>query len=105
MKPFTPIAIFCCCFVNAIHRNWDGTFQSLTQNTRTSSNTWCLEECYEDELNQAVIRRVENITDIPDGNSEYWQFLKYEVGQVRVSFYIVVVRVQFRKLWFQISPH
>jgi prolyl 4-hydroxylase len=24
---------------------------------------------------------VENITDIPDSNSEYWQFLQYEVGQ------------------------
>ena len=40
-----------------------------------------MEECYEDELNQSVIRRVENITGIPDGNSEYWQFLEYYEGQ------------------------
>lgn len=32
-------------------------------------------------MNQNVLRTVENITGIPDSHSEYWQFLKYEVGQ------------------------
>lgn len=62
-------------------RNWDGTYQSVKQTSRTSANTWCVEDCWKDELNQGVLRRVENITGIPDANSEYWQFLKYEEGQ------------------------
>jgi prolyl 4-hydroxylase len=28
-------------------------------------------------MSQSVIRAVENITGIPDGNSEYWQLLQY----------------------------
>jgi 2OG-Fe(II) oxygenase superfamily len=62
-------------------RKFDGTYDSVKQDTRTSHNTWCVEECYNHTLNQNVIKRVENITDIPDTNSEYWQFLQYEVGQ------------------------
>jgi prolyl 4-hydroxylase len=53
----------------------------VIQETRTSSNAWCVEDCYKDELNQNVLRTVENITGIPENHSEYWQFLKYEVGQ------------------------
>jgi hypothetical protein len=62
-------------------RKFDGTFDSVTQNTRTSHNTWCLEECYEDEMHQNAIKVVENITNIPDSHSEYWQFLKYDQTQ------------------------
>jgi prolyl 4-hydroxylase len=53
----------------------------VKQETRTSANTWCVEDCYNDELNQNVLRTVENVTGIPDNHSEYWQLLKYEVGQ------------------------
>lgn len=60
---------------------YDGTLESLKHDTRTSHNTWCLDECYDDEINQAVISNVENITGIPDGNSEYWQLLQYKETQ------------------------
>jgi prolyl 4-hydroxylase len=62
-------------------RKFDGTFASKTQDTRTSHNTWCLDECYNHTAHQDTIKRVENITGIPDTNSEYWQFLQYQEGQ------------------------
>ena len=62
-------------------KKFDGTFDAVTQNSRTSHNTWCLDECFEDETNQNVLRNVENITGIPDTNSEYWQLLQYEETQ------------------------
>ena len=43
---------------------------------RTSTNAWCVEDCYEDNTTQAVIKRLENITGIPDTNSEYLQLLR-----------------------------
>jgi hypothetical protein len=75
-------------------RKFDGTYDSIKQNTRTSHNTWCVEECYQDERNQNVIKRVENITGIPDTNSEYWQFLQYEVGQ----FYAVSISTHVKNM-------
>ena len=62
-------------------KKFDGTFDAKIQDTRTSHNAWCLEECYRDETNQSVLRNVENITGIPDTNSEYWQLLRYEETQ------------------------
>lgn len=43
---------------------------------RTSTNAWCVEDCFEDNTTQAVIKRLENITGIPDTNSEYLQLLR-----------------------------
>jgi len=60
---------------------FDGTFDEVEHDVRTSQNTWCLDECYEDEANQKVLQSVENITGIPDSNSEYWQLLQYEETQ------------------------
>jgi prolyl 4-hydroxylase len=40
-----------------------------------------LEECYDDALTKNVLTKIENLTGIPDANSEYLQLLKYEVGQ------------------------
>jgi prolyl 4-hydroxylase len=59
-------------------RKFDGTFHAHTSDTRTSSNAWCVEECFEDPTNQNILQTVENITGIPDANSEYWQLLEYE---------------------------
>ena len=67
--------------INSFFRKFDGTFDSTVGKDRTSHNTWCLEECYEDEVHQNVLRNVENITGIPDTNSEYWQLLQYEESQ------------------------
>ena len=62
-------------------KKFDGTFGGHTSDSRTSSNTWCLDECYDDPMTQQVVRTIENITGIPDENSEYLQLLEYEVGE------------------------
>lgn len=62
-------------------RKFDGTFDAAESKDRTSSNAWCVEECYRNEFHQRVLKVVENITGIPERNSEYWQLLKYEEGQ------------------------
>jgi prolyl 4-hydroxylase len=59
----------------------DGTFDSEVNDRRTSTNTWCHNECYEDEVAQRVIHRISNVTDIPEPNSESLQLLRYEPGQ------------------------
>ncbi|KAG7363693.1 2-oxyglutarate/Fe(II) oxygenase [Nitzschia inconspicua] len=62
-------------------KNFDGTYGDVKNDERTSSNAWCMDECYSHPLHQNVVQRVENITDISDANSEYWQLLQYQVGQ------------------------
>lgn len=62
-------------------RKFDGTFDSFESDDRTSSNTWCVDECYDDQRHQNVLKIVENITGIPEKNSEYWQLLHYQEGQ------------------------
>jgi prolyl 4-hydroxylase len=59
----------------------DGTYDKKVIKTRTSSNAWCFKECMEDELAQRVVQRIENITGIPERNSENLQLLRYENGQ------------------------
>jgi prolyl 4-hydroxylase len=49
--------------------------------SRTSSNTWCQEECYRHPVTKQILEKIENMTGIPDSNSEYLQLLKYEEGQ------------------------
>lgn len=60
---------------------FDGTFEEKQSKTRTSENTWCVDECMEDQLTQDVLKRIEHLTGVPDANSEHLQLLKYEVGQ------------------------
>lgn len=62
-------------------KKFDGTYDSHLSSGRTSSNTWCLDECYEHEVTKRVIEKIENITGIPDANSEYLQLLEYQEGQ------------------------
>lgn len=59
-------------------KNFDGTFEGVESDRRTSTNAWCVGECYNDTIHQSVLQVVENVTGIPENNSEYWQFLKYE---------------------------
>lgn len=42
---------------------------------------WCKGDCYEDPLVQKVVQRLADITDLPGGNSEWFQLVKYENGQ------------------------
>ena len=62
-------------------RNADGTYDKQVSNGRTSTNTWCKNECEEDPISQSVVKRVTNITNIPAQNNENLQLLKYEEGQ------------------------
>jgi prolyl 4-hydroxylase len=59
----------------------DGTFEQNVNSGRTSTNAWCLGECNEDPVAQRVIKRIENITGIPEVNSENLQLLRYENNQ------------------------
>lgn len=63
----------------------DGTFNSVISSSRTSSNAWCQYECYEDEVAKTVIGKIANLTNVPEENSEFLQFLKYNVGQYYVT--------------------
>jgi len=60
---------------------FDGTFEPLVHDARTSRNTWCVDKCFDDKNTQEVIRSVENVTGIADENSEFWQLLQYEETQ------------------------
>ena len=63
--------------------NTDGSYSSKVDSFRTSSNSWCLDDCMADHNAQAVVDRIESFTKIPQTNSESLQLLQYEEGQVR----------------------
>lgn len=51
-------------------------------NSRTSSNTWCSDSCYNHRSTREIAQRVEQLTyPIPEINTEHWQLLKYTTGQ------------------------
>jgi prolyl 4-hydroxylase len=60
---------------------FDGTFDSFVDEVRTSSNSWCENECYNDTVAKAVHDRIVNLTGVPEPNMEFLQLLHYEVGQ------------------------
>ena len=49
--------------------------------TRTSENSWCMEKCMADPIAQNVVNRIEQVTQIPQTNSESLQLLRYGEGQ------------------------
>ena len=59
----------------------DGTRQRITTQYRTSSNTWCENECYDDPLTQQVLNKIVNLTHIPEVNYEHLQLLQYKEGE------------------------
>jgi prolyl 4-hydroxylase len=59
----------------------DGTHDKYVNTGRTSTNAWCVNECYNDPLAQSVMQRIENITGIPETNSENLQLLRYDESQ------------------------
>ena len=60
---------------------FDGSFEENFNDGRTSLNAWCQHACYNDTAAKQVISRIEEITHIPETNSEYLHLLKYDVGQ------------------------
>jgi prolyl 4-hydroxylase len=59
----------------------DGTHLNVKSEGRTSTNAWCKDECEEDESTQAVNARLQEITGIPQINTENLQLLRYEPDQ------------------------
>jgi prolyl 4-hydroxylase len=63
-------------------RKPDGSYAGVQSSGRTSTNAWCTgDKCYKNATVQSILQRIENLTGIPDANSEYLQLLRYEVGQ------------------------
>jgi prolyl 4-hydroxylase len=62
-------------------QKFDGTHEPLINPDRTSTTAWCLDDCFDDPVTLAVRERIEELTGIPDANSEYLQLLRYEEGQ------------------------
>mmetsp|Transcript_12187 Transcript_12187/g.15932 ORF Transcript_12187/g.15932 Transcript_12187/m.15932 type:complete len:458 (+) Transcript_12187:116-1489(+) len=62
-------------------KKFDGTYDGKESTGRTSSNAWCVEDCWEHETTQRVHDRIQNLIEFPMGNYEYLQILKYEEGE------------------------
>jgi prolyl 4-hydroxylase len=62
-------------------RKFDGTYDDYANEDRTSTNAWCTDDCYNDEVAIRLHQRMENLTHIPEINYEYFQLLRYHVGQ------------------------
>ena len=62
-------------------KNFDGTFGSVQSPGRTSTNAWCQDACFDNPMTKQVLAKIENITGVPDDNSEFLQLLKYEKAQ------------------------
>lgn len=64
----------------------DGTLRRIESSSRTSENAWCNhEDCQNNEVVNNLIERIAELTMVPGINQEYFQVLKYEVGQYYVS--------------------
>lgn len=53
----------------------DGTYTSVQNSGRTSTNAWCNGICYEDPIARRVMDRISNITGTPELNSEHLQYV------------------------------
>ena len=58
----------------------DGSFVTHFMDLRTSYNSWC-GTCYDDPLGQAVLERIEDVTQIDKTNYNFLQMLRYRKGQ------------------------
>lgn len=53
----------------------------VTDAGRTSTNSWCNDECEQHPAVNYLIRKIQYLVNIPHDNFENFQVLKYEVGQ------------------------
>lgn len=63
------------------HLKADGSYTEEIHSTRTSTNSWCLDKCMQDPVAQDIVNRIEQVTLIPQTNSESLQMLRYDEGQ------------------------
>ena len=75
------IAVHPTCLQDVGSEKEDGSHATKTHSGRTSTNSWCVEECYEDPIARNIMQRIEDITGIPEANSENLQLLRYEKTQ------------------------
>lgn len=61
--------------------NVDGSAKYIEAEGRTSSNTFCSEDCDNDDIVKAVIQRMEDMTKLPKENHERLQLVKYDDGE------------------------
>ena len=61
--------------------NFDGTIIGVQSESRTSTNAWCVEDCYKNQTTQDILKRMEDLINVPETNYEYLQLLKYEKNQ------------------------
>jgi prolyl 4-hydroxylase len=54
----------------------NGSYGSVVSTGRTSSNAWCIEDCYKDPIATTVQHRLSELTMINERNSEYLQLLR-----------------------------
>jgi prolyl 4-hydroxylase len=59
----------------------DGTWEPTVIEGRTSRQAWCDDMCYKDPTVQSILKRLSDITNIPESYSDYLQLLRYEPGQ------------------------
>lgn len=64
---------------------FDGSYGAVESKSRTSSNAWCVDNCYEDDTSKVVSGTIENVTGLPEANYEYLQLLQYEETQFYAS--------------------
>jgi prolyl 4-hydroxylase len=60
---------------------FDGTFDGVTSEGRTSTNAWCWNACYEHKVTKQVTAKIERLLGIPERYYEHFQLLKYEEQQ------------------------
>ena len=62
---------------------FDGTTDNVETKDRTSTNAWCRSPgCLGDDTVQDVTNRISELVGIPETNSEHFQMLRYEQGQL-----------------------
>lgn len=69
------------------HHEWKDSYinpllcaDEITQ-VRTSSHSWCTDDCYNDKVVASIRQRIVDVTGIPFANFECLQLLKYDEGQ------------------------
>jgi len=62
----------------------EAQFEGIVSDARTSYTNWCVGNCWKKPVVQSIARKAENITMIPRQNSEFFQVLRYNVGQYYV---------------------
>jgi prolyl 4-hydroxylase len=58
-----------------------GEQAQTVSSSRTSTNAWCVGECYEQRGTQHLLAKIERILGVPKENFENFQVLNYKVGQ------------------------